>query len=254
MKKIAKKVIFKFCPEVVIILIKEFYYPYSLRRMNESDEPDLCIIKKLIKKGDNVIDIGANVGLYTKCISTMVGDDGIVFSVEPIPTTFRILKNNIKKLHLNNVKCLNVAISSSDGYAFFDIPQNEYGVPNFYRATLVNEGDDNKIKVDTYKIDSLFGEQDIKFIKCDVEGHELECIKGAIGLIRSRKPAWLVEINDNPDVEGSNGERVVTIFHEEGYEPYVYCCGSFRRRIPGDKNINNFFLTSEHFRHIQGFF
>ena len=58
-------------------------------------ESDTKIVKKLIKNGDVVLDIGANIGYYTLIFAKLVGNSGKVFAFEPEPENFKILQKNI---------------------------------------------------------------------------------------------------------------------------------------------------------------
>ena len=65
------------------------YYAKSIQSFWEADiEP----IKKLVEPGDFVVDLGANIGWYSNVLSGLVGDQGKVFSIEPIPDTFRFFR------------------------------------------------------------------------------------------------------------------------------------------------------------------
>ena len=99
--------------------------------MSPGGEPDLKVVEHLIKPGDSVVDIGANTGLYTKRMSELVGRDGRVFSIEPVPLTFDILGFNVGKLGLTNVELINCAISDTNGSVIVEVPLYESGEENF---------------------------------------------------------------------------------------------------------------------------
>ena len=67
---------------------------------------------------------------------------------------------------------------------------------NFYQARLSEQG----LEVKLVRLDDLF-QSGISFVKCDVEGHELEVIEGAKELIRACRPAWLIEVSHR-EIEG----------------------------------------------------
>ena len=64
-------------------------------------------------------------------------------------------------------------------------------------------------------MDSLFVGQAsrITFVKCDVEGHELQCVLGASSLIRPGGPSWLIEVSSDPDLDSSPAARLFEVFH-----------------------------------------
>ena len=203
-KTIFKALVRSTLPERILQIIKKVYYGNLLRFFTEEDEVSFKVIKHLVGYGDCVIDVGANIGVYTKYLSELVGIPGHVYSVEPIPLTFEILRSNVMKLGLKNVKLINYAISDINESVTMEIPLYESGGENFYRAKIV-EGNTNsllrRVRVESKTIDYLFSKlaYNISFIKCDVERHELNCIKGAMKVIEKSKPAWLIEISGDPD-------------------------------------------------------
>jgi tRNA A58 N-methylase Trm61 len=96
-----KGFILSILPDKILQAIKKVHYARALSAVSEGDEVDFKIIKQLVNPGDYVADIGANYGVYTKYLSELVGRDGCVYSIEPIPLTFEILYSNVKKLGLN---------------------------------------------------------------------------------------------------------------------------------------------------------
>ena len=69
------------------------------------------MIKQEVKEGNNVIDIGANIGYFTLLFAKLVGPNGKVFAFEPDPTNFSILKKNIEENNYDNVILSQKAIS-----------------------------------------------------------------------------------------------------------------------------------------------
>lgn len=73
------------------------------------------LVKKEIKKGDVVLDIGANIGYYTLIFAKLVGEDGKVFVFEPAPTNFSFLKKNVEINSYKNVVLVQKAVSNKTG-------------------------------------------------------------------------------------------------------------------------------------------
>ena len=74
-----------------------FLYRFT-QSLRSSPNPDKVIFSKFIKKGDIVIDCGANIGLYTNFIRSIVGNNGFVYAFEPVPSTFEY--RPIQRIHL----------------------------------------------------------------------------------------------------------------------------------------------------------
>ena len=185
-------------------MTNKWYYSYVLKRETLSVKPDLKIISKLIKKGDVVLDIGANYGTFTKFLSESVSKNGKVYCIEPIPKTFKILQHCIKKLKLTNSIPLNYAVSDKNGVVTMQIPKWKQkgliqGQPNPYRARIMNKknrkDDLQTIHVKSRSIDSLFKDiKNISFIKMDVECHELPSLKGGKKTLEKSKPNCIIEV------------------------------------------------------------
>lgn len=73
------------------------------------------IFKKEIKKGDKVLDLGANIGYYTFLAAQLVGEKGKAFDFEPKPTNFSLLKMNIETNSYKNVITIQKAVSDKTG-------------------------------------------------------------------------------------------------------------------------------------------
>jgi FkbM family methyltransferase len=168
---------------------------YQVRVLaNVKPEADALRCRDLVKPGDRVIDVGANIGAYTRLLSEWVGREGFVHSYEPIPETCSYLCNHVRKFGMGNVIVKNAAVSSRSGELKMRVPSG-----NFYQARLSPEGN---IPVKLVCLDEEFSSlKGVSFIKCDAEGHEGEVIEGALKLIQRDHPAWLIETWNDAVVE-----------------------------------------------------
>jgi FkbM family methyltransferase len=255
-KAILKGLALRVLPDRMLQIVKKVHYARMLESLSEDDERDFRIINHLVSPGDWVVDIGANIGVYTKYLSELVGAEGRVYSVEPVPLTLDILVSNVRKLGFKNVETINCAISDFNGSVTMEVPLYQSGGENFYEARIVSENADNslrRIRVQSRTIDSLFSDLDhhISFIKCDAEDHELKCVKGASGIIKKSKPAWLIEISGDPDDPGSAAYQTFRLLNQEGYEAFWFDGESLRKRSTGDGSVNYFFLSAKHLQALR---
>jgi FkbM family methyltransferase len=223
-----------------------------LGSFSDADEPDLVVVRKLVQRGTIAVDLGANFGMYTKALSDLVGPTGTVVSVEPVPQTFDVLSRNIRSLGMSNVSCVNVAISDSDGEVVMELPNYDTGGINLYQASVVGAADDRiidkkHVRVPALRLDTLVARKGtVGFVKCDVEGHELACLSGAELVLNSHGPAWLVEVNGDPDEPGTKAMEVFRIFEALSYASWWFDGQRLTERRPGDRSTNYFFLKAAH--------
>ena len=251
-----KRLLIKNTPDSILQCIKKAHYLRTLKKITEEKEPDLSVIRYLVAPGDSVVDIGANIGIYTKYLSALVGTKGRVVSIEPVSFTFDILKSNFKKLHIQNIDFINAAMSDTEGQAIMEVPLYKSGGENFYEAHIValkTTRSLRRLEVKTKTLDSLFSRlpERLSFIKCDVEGHEFECIKGALGVINASKPAWLIEISQNPDEATTKAYQVFSLLKSLGYSAFWFDGKKLNKRNSGDRSINYFFLMEKHLTILQ---
>ena len=124
-------------PNNLLHRIKKSYYGYLMKHTPEDwMERDALIAKRLISPGDTVLDIGANIGQYTRFMSHCVGPTGHVYAFEPIPATFDFLSNNVRELGLGNVEPLNFALSDTEETITMVIPTYRWGAECWYDARV----------------------------------------------------------------------------------------------------------------------
>lgn len=254
-----KKFLKSSLPGSLVHSIQKVRYARTIRGVTENSEPDMKVIKRLLRSGDYVVDLGANLGFYTKFLSERVGGEGRVFSIEPIPDTVDILRYMTKKLGLNNVEIFDCAVSEQNGQVVMEIPLFNTGEDNIFEARIVS-GDTQspfkKVTVQTKTMDTLFANKakKISFVKCDVEGHELSCLKGSSSLLKDAKPAWMIEVWGSPDDANAAGHRTFDFLKVHGYDAYWFNGSELRKRIAGEVSTssNYFFLTSNHVELVRG--
>jgi FkbM family methyltransferase len=245
-------------PDSWLRALKGRHYERVLRRLKEDEEPDLTVVRQLVAPNTTAIDLGANIGVYTKVLSSLVGRSGRVISVEPVAETFGILSRNVQALGMKNVMLVNAAISDKDEIVTMEVPDYESGGANFYQAQVVDIESappraGRHIRVPSVTLDEIAsGEDSVAFVKCDIEGHELRCLAGAQSVIATHHPAWLIEIWGDPDDAGSHAAAVFAVLEAGGYAGWFFDGRLLHLRRPGDRSTNYFFLTATHVSDLQG--
>jgi FkbM family methyltransferase len=160
---------------------RRFYVVRQIIRHRGPREPELSVLKFLVCSGDVVADIGANQGVYTMELSHLVGNQGKVYSFEPIQKNYEILESLIRKARLPNVNPFRVALGSHSGQREMVIP-DLVGFTGYDLAHITDmEESGQREAVHVVSLDELWKSRTIlgaDFIKCDVEGAELEVIRG----------------------------------------------------------------------------
>ena len=172
--------------------LKRIYFAYQIRcNRFFTDEKEFAIVDRLISPGDWVLDIGANVGQYTKRFSELVGDSGRVIAFEPVPDTFELLTANAQRFRQKNVTLFNAAASDQCVALGMAIPTLSSGLSNYYAAHLTPTA--NGLTVLTFPIGNLLFPHSIRLAKIDAEGHELAVLRGMENLLRRDQPTLIVE-------------------------------------------------------------
>ena len=158
-------------------------------------EPHLIkIFKKLINPNEEIIDLGANIGIHTLFFSKLVGDKGRVVSIEPQKEIFYQLCTNLLLNNIKNVDALNYACTNEQNlyYEMEEIDWSNSG------NSKIQKKHKNRIKsnyIRSIRLDDL----DISpsLIKIDVQGSELNVLKGGFNLINKCRPIIIIEIEEH---------------------------------------------------------
>jgi len=157
---------------------------------NPHERGEVKFLESIVKEGMNVIDIGANVGITTVTVARKIGRRGKLYSFEPTPEYFNILKENISSNGLENVKVYELAVTDQVGRVPFSQKELSSGI--------VFEEGAKKFEVSTTSIDRFLSEEKIEridLINMDCEGSELLVLKGAKKTLWENKVEIFCEIH-----------------------------------------------------------
>ena len=199
---------------------------FKIMTIHEDD-----IIKRFTpKEGDIVVDIGAHIGLYTIISSKRVGTKGKVVAIEAHPGNFEMLNSNIKLNQLTNVIPLNYAVHSKETKIKLYLPSGESGFTK-YNTIMPNwiNTQEKFVEVNANTLDYLLQlnqirQEEVNWIKIDVEGAEFEVLKGATNVLsKSKDIAILMELHGPPHVYRPKVEEFVDLYKfkiefEKSYE------------------------------------
>jgi len=157
------------------------------------EEPELAAARACVRPGDLVIDVGANVGLFTIPLAYAVGPTGRVIAIEALRDNVDRLIGNVRRNGLENVDVVAKAAGASDGTSAFHLARDAAfgsleGVEKHAAAGV--------IRVDTVRLDTLWvklGRPRVALVKIDVEGAELSVVDGAPELLQMSRPIVISE-------------------------------------------------------------
>ena len=172
--------------------------------LNLSIREDEIIEQFHLKEDEIVLDVGAHYGRYTLIAAKRVGPKGKVIAIEADPKNYDILNKNVKlnKFKDDNVITINYAVHSKETKIKLYTPEEETGYTIY--NTIVSDRvspQEKFIEVNANTLDRLVEEngikhEDVNWIKIDVEGAELEVLKGAQNILsKSKNISLLIEIH-----------------------------------------------------------
>jgi FkbM family methyltransferase len=181
----------------------------------------LRILGRVLHPGSVFVDVGANIGLYTVEAGRLVGGQGTVVSVEAAPPHIGALERNIRLNRLANVQVIPHAAGAEIGSATLSLAPGE----NLGMFTLGSVESDAAHRVRVEPLDVMLGERGIArvdLIKMDIEGAELEALRGARDVLTRDHPPILIELNDKAlaRCSASSGE-VKALLADLGYRGWV---------------------------------
>lgn len=151
-------------------------------------ERELSVVASAVHRGDHVVDVGANNGLYTHALAKR---GALVEAFEPQPECAAVLQAYASRRRPQNVRVHSVALSATPGIGTLHLPPGSASSPSAsLRATPDNEA---ALEVHLQPLDA-FEFYDLKFVKIDVEGAELDVLQGAAETLQRCRPLLFVEI------------------------------------------------------------
>jgi FkbM family methyltransferase len=202
----------------LIVVSRLFFISYNLGWLKKNKTFDChYFIKKLVRKGDHVIDIGANLGYYSRVFAQLVGPKGKVFSVEPVTLFRRILAINTSGY--KNTTIVPFALGTDDDKPItMGIPKSNKYLRHGLTRVLDNHEDEPfefTFSEKMFTPATLFGKLErCDYIKCDVEGYEIHIIPQLGFLLLKHQPIVQIEI------EPANRKSIMEFLADFSYSAY----------------------------------
>lgn len=204
----------------------DLYVGRSLNLYGEYSEAEVRLFASLVGAGDVVVEVGANIGAHTVPLSRLVRPGGAVVAIEPQRLAFQTLCANLALNGVRNVVARRAAAGAAAGWVA--VPQADPTVEqNFGGVTLIDCRQGERVALET--VDSLELPR-CRLLKVDVEGMELEVLRGAADTIARLRPVLYVE-NDRTD----RSPALLGFMRDQGYRlwwhrPALYEADNFLGR------------------------
>ncbi|MDB6139804.1 MAG: hypothetical protein JWO94_2876 [Verrucomicrobiaceae bacterium] len=157
-------------------------------------EPEVTgAFRSLIRPGSTVFDIGGDAGYYTLLFARATGAAGRVFVFEPIPKAQERILENVRLNGLRNVELVDLALGSKPGSFVLEKPFEDSRIN--LSKTSAGEGD-ILVKVEVFDtLAEVRGLPIADLIKIDVEGAELEVLRGMEAYVAKYHPDFVIELH-----------------------------------------------------------
>ncbi|RXJ85292.1 FkbM family methyltransferase [Arcobacter sp. CECT 8985] len=214
-----------------------------------SDELTRKIMKLMLNRGEEAIDIGVNYGQFLFYLSNLVGVDGKVLGFEPIKELFELNLAKIEEQKMTNILLHNFALSNSEGISEFTVFNERKGYSGLKENVILDSSFDvnnkSKIEVIVKKLDIFLSDfKKLKLIKIDVEGAELLVLKGAEELLLKFRPIIIFEFGMRTAKSFNYDQQdIYNFFIERNYSIYIMSglkLNSFEDFLLADSFIYNF--------------
>jgi len=155
----------------------------------------MVVARRVLRDGDLVFELGANVGTETLALSGLVGEKGKVVALEPDPKNHRLIRERINCNDINNIILLQKAVYERTAKLKFSPASEENS--GIGKISTIHAFDENDFLVDAVTLDELvthYGSPE--FIFMDIEGAEFACLCGGEKLLRDKRPIIFSELSE----------------------------------------------------------
>lgn len=187
---------------------------YGVHERNSTAE-----VKRVIKPGMKILEIGANIGYYALIETTLAGPTGHLFAIEPSPYNFDLLKKNLSLNNIKNADLHQAAFGEKRAKVKFYM-YDRSNLSSFIKREDMGM-ETTEIEVEMLTLDDFLSLKKVDFIRMDVEGYELEILKGATKVLSSADKPKLFFIEVHSELlhkKGSSAREIVETLAKYGYE------------------------------------
>jgi FkbM family methyltransferase len=208
----------------------QWQHPKETPKIVRQDVVDA--LRRFIREGDTVIDIGAHTGDTTIHYALAAGASGCTLALEPNPYVFKVLeKNATLNRDKTHIVPLNFAATETDGFFIFSYSDGAYCNGGFLdQIQDSRHGHRQRLEVRGRNLEALLRRQyadrlpRLSFIKIDTEGYDRQVIQSLLGILRDYQPVIVCEVYRRLNME--EREALFDVLAEAGYECFHQSSGN----------------------------
>jgi FkbM family methyltransferase len=202
------------------------FLPASIASTPERIEEESFLLN-LGLDGQTVFDVGGDQGIYTLFFASRVGDKGTVVTFEPNPESHRRIVANVELNQFRNVDVRPIGLGAGKGKLTFVFPEGEPARGSAdagIQAQILQEKNPRTIEIEVNSLDdevaaSRLPQPDL--VKIDVEGLEMDVLRGMKETIRKRRPNLFIEVHGaDTQSKDDNARQVVKFLLDAGYSVF----------------------------------
>jgi FkbM family methyltransferase len=158
------------------------------------------ILSSLLAPGDVFFDIGANMGFFSVLAGRLIGPAGVIYAFEPVPANASMVEKNARLNHLANIRVVKVAASDRTGKG--ELLLAKYAGGAVLKSAGFPPDPAGSLTVETSRLDDLIRLREVRppnVVKIDVEGAEMEVLRGMAETLRGWAPTLIMEVDDSDE-------------------------------------------------------
>lgn len=211
------------------------------------------LMKRLLRRGDCVIDVGANVGYFSAVCAWRVGSEGQVHAIEASPVLVERLRQSVAEVAGGPIRVYHSAVWKSCGVVSFNVASNSGWSALRANATFETVA---TVEVPAITLDEFAvreGVDSVRMLKLDIEGAETDALAGAPKLLKSGRVDYIL-VEAEPcrlKAFGHTGQELASLIDRNGYRPVCVIESDVvkplteDRRIPGSSNCDYLYAREE---------
>jgi FkbM family methyltransferase len=200
------------------------------------ERSEVSFVQRTVKPGQNTVDLGANIGLFTLVMASLVGEAGTVYAFEPLDRNAALLERSIVENGFEDRVTVTRSVvgqSSCSARLLFSEPSLDSGGAHLFTDRMSVPAGHRIAEVGMVDLDHADLRRPIDFIKLDIEGAEPLALLGAERILRADRPILLSEINSAAldKVARVTPAQYISQLRGHGYDCYALENGKLGTRL-----------------------